>query len=255
MRFVLVIAAALVAAATATAAPTNPVQRGKALYGQYCAACHGSNAEGVHPARTIGGAAQRDQTQMEGLGPSLHGVGALAADFYLRTGYMPLHHVGLQPRRAMVLFNEAEIRALVAYVASFGKGPAIPKPQPHLGNTSEGMQLFASNCAGCHQIQAQGGVVSGAVPPPLEDDTAVQIAEAVRIGPFVMPRFTERQISNRQLDSIIRYVDTTKGGENAGGWSLGTIGPMPEGLVTWFIAAALLVLLCMIIGKGLHHRG
>jgi ubiquinol-cytochrome c reductase cytochrome c subunit len=253
MRLLLVAVAALVVAASATAAPAGQVQRGKALYGQYCTACHGDNGQGVNPSRTIGGAAQRDQKQMRGLGPSLRGVGALAADFYLRTGYMPLHHVGLQPRRAQVLFDEAQIRALVAYVASLGKGPPIPKPQPHRGNVSEGMQLFAGNCAGCHQIQAQGGVVSGAVPPPLEEATAVQIAQAVRIGPFVMPRFTETQISNRQLDSIIRYVETTKGGQNAGGWSLGTIGPMPEGLVTWFIAAALLVLLCMIIGKRLHR--
>lgn len=253
VRFLLVIAATLVAAATATAAPANPVQRGKALYGQFCAACHGGNGEGVHPARTIGGAAQRDQTQMKGLGPSLRGVGALAADFYLRTGYMPLHRVGLQPRRSQVLFDDGQIRALVAYVASLGKGPPIPKPQPHRGNVSEGMQLFADNCAGCHQIQAQGGVISGAVPPPLEDDSAVQIAQAVRIGPFVMPRFSKRQITDMQLDSIIRYVETTKGGENAGGWSLGTIGPMPEGLVTWFVAAAVLVLLCMIIGKRLRH--
>jgi ubiquinol-cytochrome c reductase cytochrome c subunit len=167
---------------------------------------------------------------------------------------MPLHHVGLQPRRARVLFDDAQIRALVAYVASLGNGPPIPRPKPELGNLSRGLYLFTENCAGCHQVVAQGGVVTGAIPPPLEDDSAVQIAEAVRIGPFVMPRFTPRMLTDRQLDSIIRYVRTTKHPDNLGGWSLGTIGPVPEGLVTLGIAGALLVVLCVLIGRRLHHR-
>jgi ubiquinol-cytochrome c reductase cytochrome c subunit len=141
--------------------------QGKHLYGQYCVSCHGANGQGVAQGRTIGGGPQRIQEQQTGIGPSLRGVGALAADFYLRTGYMPLHRVGDQPRRARVLFDEAQIRALVAYVASLKKGPPIPTPHPERGNLSEGLHLFTDNCAGCHQVVAQGGVVSGALPPPL----------------------------------------------------------------------------------------
>jgi ubiquinol-cytochrome c reductase cytochrome c subunit len=150
-----------------------------------------------------------------------------------------------------VLFSDAQIRALVAYVASLGKGPAIPKPQPQRGSLSEGLHLFTDYCAGCHQVVAQGGVVTGALPPPLEDADDTQIAEAVRIGPYVMPKFSTRAISNRQLDSIIRYVDFTKHPDDRGGWDLGDIGPVPEGLVTWFIASVVLVGICMVIGKRL----
>jgi len=53
------------------------------------------------------------------------GSGALSADFYVRTGYMPLDNPHSQPWRTRVLFSEQEIRSLVAYVASLGHGPAI----------------------------------------------------------------------------------------------------------------------------------
>jgi quinol---cytochrome-c reductase cytochrome c subunit len=225
-------AAAVILVSLLLAAPASAGE-GKSLYGHYCLSCHGGNGAGTSRA------------------PSLRGVGALAADFYLRTGYMPLRHVGLQPRRSRVFFSEEQIRALIAYVASLGKGPAVPAPHPQRGSLSAGLHLFTEHCAGCHQVVAQGGVVTGALPPPLESATAVQIAEAVRIGPYVMPRFTAKAISDRQLDSIVRYVQWAKHADNRGGWALGDIGPVPEGLVTWFIAAAVLVGLCVVIGKRL----
>ena len=81
----------------------------------------------------------------------------------------------------------------------------------------------------------------------------MQIAEAVRIGPYVMPEFSTKAITNHQLDSIIRYVDWAKHPDNHGGWSIGDIGPVPEGLVTWFLAAVLLVAICVVVGKRLRH--
>lgn len=224
-------------ASAAAPPPQGLAASGYHLYGQYCISCHGANGSGLPQ-----------------LAPSLQGVGALAADFYLRTGYMPLRKTGMQPRRTRVLFSEAQIRALVAYVASLGNGPPIPRPQPERGSLSEGMKLFTDHCAGCHQVVAQGGYVTGAVPPPLEESTAVQIAQAVRIGPYVMPRFSQQQISDRELDSIIRYIQYAKHPDDRGGWAIGHLGPVPEGLVTWFIAGALLVAACIVIGKRLKRE-
>jgi len=213
---------------------------GQQLYGRYCLQCHGPLGVGQRPpSHTIG--------------PPLRGVGALAADFYLRTGYMPLKRNGIQPRRSTLLLTQRQIRALIAYVASLGKGPGLPTPQPERGNLSQGQHLFADNCAGCHQIAARGGYITHGVPPPLGDATAREIAEAVRIGPFVMPRFSQKQITNAQLNSLIRYLQWTKHPDDPGGWSLGRIGPVPEGLVTWFIAVAALVGTCLLIGRRLHE--
>jgi ubiquinol-cytochrome c reductase cytochrome c subunit len=237
LTFAVLAVSGLLAAGSATAAsgtPKKPLAAyGYHLYGEYCLSCHGANAAGT------------------GVAPSLRGVGALAADFYLRTGYMPLRHLGMQPRREPVFLSDHQIRALVAYVASFG-GPPIPKPKPEIGDVSKGLALFTEHCAGCHQVVGQGGVVTGALPPALVNATPQQVAEAVRIGPYVMPRFSQRDLSNRQLDSIIRYVEFTQNPARPGGWGLGFLGPVPEGLVTWFLAIPALLVLCLLLGRRLR---
>lgn len=229
MRWIVAIAALVLVLPSAAAA-----DNGKQLFGRYCAKCHSSDASGTSR------------------GPSLIGAGELAADFYLRTGYMPLKETGLQPRRSRLLLGPAEIDALVRYVASLGRGPAVPRPHPERGNVSEGMALFRQHCAGCHQIVAQGGYITHAVPPALGDATPTQVAEAVRIGPYVMPKFSTAAISNRQLDSIVRYVQYARHPDNRGGWALGNIGPIPEGLVSWFIAGSVLLATCLLIGRRLR---
>jgi ubiquinol-cytochrome c reductase cytochrome c subunit len=224
---------------------TPPVEWGAQLFGANCVTCHGPEGRGVFsPVQGPGGTT--------GLGPSLRGVGALAADFYLRTGYMPLESPDKQPRRSRVLFSQSELQALIAYVASLKQGPPVPTPHPERGNLADGQLQFTEHCAGCHQVSAAGGYLTNAVAPPLTDATPVQIAEAARIGPYLMPRFSERQISNRELDSIIRYVVYAKHPDDRGGWALGHVGPVPEGLVTWFIGIAAAVATCLVIGRRLR---
>ena len=263
MRRVVVLATLVLAAAAATGAALAAsnagggsrqrlVTQGEHLYGQYCLACHGANGSGVSRSSTVGAAPLREQATQKVVAPSLRGVGPLAADFYLTTGYMPLQRVGAQPRRTRPLLGEDQIRALTAYVASLGKGPPIPNPKPARGDISHGQQLFTEHCSGCHQILGAGGLVTGAIPPPLADATPTQIAEAVRIGPYVMPRFSEKALSDREVDSIIRYVEYAKAPSDRGGWALGHLGPIPEGLVTWFLAAAVLVGVCVVIGARLR---
>lgn len=183
------------------------------------------------------------------MGPSLRNVGAGTADFYIRTGYMPLGHPDDQPYRKRVLFGERQIRQLVRYVASFGSGPPIPQPHPESASVARGMRLFIDHCAGCHQVVARGGVSTRARVPPLTQASAVQIAEAVRSGPYVMPKFTRKAISDRELDALVRYVEYAKNPAHPGGWSIGYLGPMPEGVVAWLIAAAALVGACLLLGN------
>ena len=252
MRRLLAAALAAAALAPAASAQTGEVSRGKSLYGQYCLACHGANGAGS-TGGIAGYAPTRNQTTTEKrLGPPLRGVGALAADFYLRTGYMPLRQVGEQPRRSRVLLSEGEIRALIAYVASLGKGPKIPTPQPVRGSLSDGLKLFTDHCAGCHQVVAEGGYLTGGIAPQLKRATPRQVAEAIRIGPYLMPSFSPRQLSEHQVDSIVRYVQYAKHPDDRGGWAIGRIGPVPEGLVTWFLGATALVAVCVVIGKRLR---
>ncbi len=228
-----------------TVEPVGPSpQLGAQLYAGNCASCHGIAGSGIASPRPGSGG-------ILGAGPPLRGVGALAADFYLRTGYMPLSSIRDEPGPDRVQFSEKEIQSIVAYIASLAPGPPIPHPDPAAGTVSEGFAQYAMRCAGCHQIVARGGFVTGAVVPPLTTATPTQIAEAVRIGPYLMPKFSTRQISDAQLDSIIKYVLSTRHPDNRGGWGIGNIGPIPEGLVAWWIAAPLLVLGCLALGKRL----
>jgi ubiquinol-cytochrome c reductase cytochrome c subunit len=227
--------------------PKRPtVELGSELFAANCSTCHGIAGSGVRHARPGAG-------DLYGLGPPLKGVGAQAADFYLRTGLMPLDDPHHEPSNNRVLLSGNEIRALDRYIASLGSGPGIPDPKPRKGNLSAGMQLFTEDCAGCHQEDARGGFVTGARVPPLQGYTNAEIAEAVRIGPYLMPKFTTRQISNAQLNSIIRYVQSQNHPYNRGGWGIGNIGPIPEGLVTWMIAAPLLLLACRVLARRVRR--
>lgn len=223
--------------------PKPTLQLGEELFNANCASCHGSGGEGIAKPRPAAGG-------IMGAGPSLKGVGAMAADFYLRTGFMPLASIHSQPTQQRVQFTPKEIAALTAFVAALGKGPGIPRPTPAQASLAQGFKLFTEDCAGCHQIVARGGFVTGARVPPLQKVSATEIAEAVRIGPYLMPRFSERQISNRQLDSIIRYVRFTNSPDNRGGWSIGNLGPIPEGLIAW-LAALVLAVLCLAVARRL----
>jgi ubiquinol-cytochrome c reductase cytochrome c subunit len=214
-----------------SAAQSPLVAQGRSLFASSCAACHGISAQGIH-----------------GRGPSLHGVGALAADFYLQTGRMPLPSPRAQPMRTKPAFPQSQIRALTAYVASFG-GPAIPVVRPSRGSPAEGQRLFSLNCAGCHTIQGQGGIVTGAVVPSLNEATPTQVAEAIRVGPYVMPRFGEGELSSGAIDSLARYVQSIQHPDDRGGWGIGRIGPIPEGMVAWLLAATALLLIARLIGE------
>jgi ubiquinol-cytochrome c reductase cytochrome c subunit len=161
---------------------------------------------------------------------------------------MPLSASRAEPLRTRPAFPQRQIRALVAYVASFG-GPAVPDVQPGRGSLADGERLFALDCAGCHTIQGQGGIVTGAIAPSLNQASPRQVGEAVRVGPYVMPRFGAAEISAAQLDSLARYVQYLQHPENRGGWGIGRIGPIPEGMVAWLLGAAALLLVARVIGE------
>ncbi len=218
-----------------TTFPSSPalIAEGYNLYQDTCSSCHGVGLGGT-----------------PGVAPSLRGVGPGPVDFYLSTGRMPLENPREEPQRAAPLFSRNQIEALIAYVSSFG-GPAAPRTNPASGNLALGFHEFTLNCAGCHQIVARGGLTLGAFVPDLEQATAQQVAEAVRIGPYVMPHFDYHQIDQHQLDSIARYVLWTQHPDNAGGWGIGNIGPIPEGMVAWFLALAAMVIVARLIGERL----
>jgi quinol---cytochrome-c reductase cytochrome c subunit len=218
---------------TATATqPAGQAARGRELYQQACASCHGQRGEGT----------QR--------GPGLIGVGAASAHYYLSTGRMPIAEEDRTPSRGEPAFGQADIDALVDFVAALGGGPPIPSVDPAAGHLAEGERLYQDNCAACHSATGIGGALtSGQVAPSLAPSTPLQITEAIRVGPGAMPTFDPETLDDRQVDSIARYVGELQRGGDPGGHGLGRVGPVTEGLVAWVIGLGLLVLVIRRLGK------
>lgn len=206
-----------------------PESAGRRLFVQGCSSCHGFEGEGV-----------------KGSGPSLIGVGEEAADFYLRTGRMPLNQPSEEPMRGPSPYTDAQIRALTQYVGSLG-GPPIPAVHAASGDLAEGQKLFTEHCAGCHQIVGRGGMLPGAVVPDLGSANATDVAEAVHVGPYVMPSFDH--LTPGEVDDLARYVEYTHDPEDKGGWGIGHIGPIPEGMVAWLLAGVALLFTIRLIGE------
>ncbi|MGR6320217.1 c-type cytochrome [Micromonospora soli] len=234
---VLVLAAGPVALAPAptptTVAPSpGPEDRGTQLYLEHCASCHGERGQG----------AQR--------GPSLVGVGAASVDFQLSTGRMPLSREVPQVGRGEPVFSAADVAALVDHVATFGGGgPPVPRVAP--GDPVPGRELFAANCAPCHGSTGAGGALTnGWTAPPLYDATPTQVAEAVRVGPGLMPVFPTQVLSDAQVNDLTSYVQRLRGARlDRGGNPLGRLGPLAEGLVAWLVVLGLLVAAVRWLGR------
>ena len=107
--------------------------------------------------------------------------------------------------------------------------PAAADRRPADGSLSLGFKLFSENCAGCHSIVARGGIAVGAQVPDLQKATPQQIAEAVRMGPYVMPHFGLQQLDQHDLDSLARYVLWTRHPDNPAAGASTTSDRSPRG--------------------------
>jgi ubiquinol-cytochrome c reductase cytochrome c subunit len=146
------------------------VEQGRKLFLVGCSSCHGMNAEGI----TTKNGGQ--------YGPSLVGVGAAAVDFQVSTGRMPMQQPGVQAEKKDPVYNEEETRALAAYIASLGPGPAIPEESKYsiedVDNESvvRGGQFFLTNCTACHNFAGSGGALpQGKYAPALDGVTPKHI--------------------------------------------------------------------------------
>jgi ubiquinol-cytochrome c reductase cytochrome c subunit len=201
---------------------------GAALYLNSCSACHGPGGEG-----TTGG-------------PPLIGVGAASVDFYLRTGRMPLGSPEQRPVHQAPAFGNADIEALVEYVSSFGDGPAIP-PVRGGGDVSRGFELYTANCAACHAATGAGNAVGGGFAAVgLGEATDEEIAEAVVIGPGVMPPF---EFTQGERDDVIAYIGFLRGAPSPGGAPIGGTGPVAEGFIAVVVGLTGLVLIARFAGS------
>jgi ubiquinol-cytochrome c reductase cytochrome c subunit len=216
------------------------VDAGRNLFLVGCSTCHGQNGEGV---LAEGG----DQ-----LGPALVGVGAAAVDFQVGTGRMPAVQPGAQNPTKPLSYDDDEIAALAAYVASLGPGPAVPDPSDYsLAGLSQeereeavsrGGQIFLTNCTACHNFAGKGGAMPrGGNAPDLSDTNARHIYEALLTGPGQMDTFSNGNLSPEEKRDVIAYLYSIREQPQYGGFGLGGNGPVAEGLMAWIVGIGVLV--------------
>ncbi|MGW3852375.1 cytochrome bc1 complex diheme cytochrome c subunit [Streptomyces fagopyri] len=212
-----------------TTAQSLAIDEGKKLYSVGCASCHGTGGQGSSD------------------GPSLVGVGAAAVDFQVGTGRMPAQQPGAQIPRKKVIYSQAEIDQLAAYIASLGAGPTVPtksQVSPEGADIAKGGELFRTNCAQCHNFTGKGGALThGKFAPSLEGVDPKHIYEAMQTGPQNMPSFSDTTLSEKNKKDIIAYLDAVNGDntESPGGLELGGLGPVSEGLFGWIFGLGALV--------------
>jgi quinol---cytochrome-c reductase cytochrome c subunit len=216
------------------------VAQGQQLFATTCASCHGLNAQGTPR------------------GPSLIGVGAAAVYFQVSTGRMPAKEIGAQVPQKPSVLTDAQTRALAAYVQSLGGGPEIPtaaQADPTGADAGLGQQIFVAECAQCHNFTGAGGALTyGKYAPALTHATTTQIYAAMLTGPQSMPVFNDQIITPSEKRDIIKYITQTRSEPNPGGFSLGRVGPVTEGIVGWLGGIGLLIFAAMWITAKQRER-
>lgn len=223
-------------AAGARQSDTNAVAKGRALYQVGCASCHGLGAQGITTKK--GGQ----------YGPPLAGVGAAAVDFQVGTGRMPLAAPGVQAPVKPRIYSQQEIDQLAAYIASLAPGPSTPTKADYDASGATGSELtrggelFRKNCTACHNFAGSGGALPGGkYAPKISDVSSKRIFEALLTGPQQMPVFSNDVLTPQDKRNIISYLRTNEKSPGYGGFSMGALGPVSEGLFAWLAGIGVLV--------------
>jgi ubiquinol-cytochrome c reductase cytochrome c subunit len=232
------------ASAQTDQASQSTVAEGRKLFLVGCSSCHGENGEGI---------LTKKGTQ---LGPPLAGVGAAAVDFQVGTGRMPMARPGVQAEKKQAVYSPEEITALAAFVASLGPGPALPAEENY--NTDDldeeavarGGRFWRTNCTACHNFAAKGGALpNGKYAPALDGVSNKHIYEAMLTGPQQMPVFSDTVLKPEEKRDIIAYVRSLQEQPKYGGTTLGSLGPVSEGLAGWLVGIGGLVGFCVWIAS------
>jgi cytochrome c oxidase cbb3-type subunit 3 len=179
---------------------------GARLYSRNCAACHGNDGKGG-----------------VGVPLALPSFINSVPDSYLQK---TIRHG--RPGRVMPAFrtlSDAQVRAIVSYVRSFGSAVAPElDPAPISGDTSHGQQLFQQHCAACHGADGRGGKGTGVtysrprdlpiLAPALNNSGFLTAASDTLIKQTLikgragtpMQSFIKQGLSQQDINDLVAYI-------------------------------------------------
>lgn len=236
-----VAAVSLGAAATPDDAATADLEAGRELYTTNCAMCHGPDG---------GGGAVRDgRPADEGRPvPPLNDSTVSQIRLALETGRMPPAGNPFDSRARSDALSEQQRDAIVAYTReAFDLSGDVPAPPE--GDPARGQELYAANCAACHGSTGGGGVAGrGAYTPALTEYDPQIIADAVRTGPFEMPRFGPDQLSDQDVGHIAAFLDEVEHETFAPLWG-SELGPVYASAFVVGLVVVVVILTVLIAGR------
>ena len=165
---------------------------------------------------------------------------------------MPMSAARLAGPRKEVTYTDDEIAALAAYVATLGTGPSIPDAEMYDPDTlsgdeydeyvTRGGQIFLTNCTASTTSKAPAAPCRVAsTRRRIRGVDPKHIYEAMLTGPQSMDTFSDGNIPPDDKKAVIAYLDTLNEQPNYGGFTLGSLGPVSEGLIAWLIGMGALV--------------
>ena len=206
------------------------IEEGKKLYSVGCASCHGTGGQGTTD------------------GPSLVGVGAAAVDFQVGTGRMPAQQPGAQVPKKKVIYSQAEIDQLAAYIASLGAGPIVADREPvrpRGRGHRQGRRAVPHQLRAVPQLHRQGRradqrQVRARPSRASTRSTSTRPCRPARrtCRPSPTPRCRRR---TRRTSSRTSTRSTATTSESPGGLELGGLGPVSEGLFAWIFGLGALI--------------
>ena len=163
---------------------------GAQLFAQFCAPCHGNEAQGTNLAYEI----QHPPVEY--------------ATWVIRNGRPGVEFPdAMMAAWAEATLSDADVTAILAYLDEF--------PQP---TTGEG--LYLDYCANCHGTDAQGGVVGVSPLEEIIDGDYDKVFEQVREGDDeggpgarsnYMPAFGTDALTDAEVDLIVDYLIVVAG--------------------------------------------
>jgi ubiquinol-cytochrome c reductase cytochrome c subunit len=182
--------------------------------------------------------------------PAVDDVTVAYARLVLRTHRMPPGADPLDNRDRPDRYDEQEMADVLAYmVERFELEGDVDAPQ--VGDPARGLELYQLNCAACHGATGDGGVAGGrAWTPRIQHYDAQVVADAVRVGPFEMPRFAPEALSDEDVGDIVAFLQEV---EEEPGTLLfpGELNPVFASGFGAVLALAVLALVLVVAGKPL----
>jgi cytochrome c oxidase cbb3-type subunit 3 len=184
----------------ADAASTDPnVIAGAALYGKYCALCHGPKAEGY--------AADNAPSLIT---PELL---ATASDAFLRDGIgrgRPGTAMAGYARAVGGPLDPASIDQLVAFLRNGKPAPATLPAEPIAGDLKKGAEVYAARCQECHgtpDVRGEAPHLANSIFLATASDAFIRHAIAFGRTGTKMPGFAGT-LAESDIDGVVAFVRT-----------------------------------------------